>query len=75
MSLPGFTAEVSLYKTQELYYATESISQNDQGVYPAKFLAAPFPGNFIDFSVPFLEPQCWRICLRSWGGDCRLICF
>jgi hypothetical protein len=75
MSLPGFTAEVSLYQTQQLYQATGNNNQNKQGVYPVQFLATPFPGNLIDFSQPFPEPQCVKICLRSWGGDCRWVCF
>jgi hypothetical protein len=75
MSLLGFTAEVSLYKTQELYQATENSNQNKQGIYPAQFLATPFPRSLIDFCLPFLEPQCVKICLVSWGGICRWICF
>ena len=75
MSLPGFTADVSLDGTKELYHATESSSQHARGIYPAQLLALPSREVSIDFFTRFPEPQCWRICLGSWGGYCRWICF
>jgi hypothetical protein len=75
MSLLGFTAEVSLDRTREFYQASRSSNQNERGIYPAQIQTIPFSKIPIDFSQPFPEPQCFEICLRSWGGDCRLICF
>ena len=43
MTLPGFTAEASSYRTRELYQASGSSDQKERGIYPAQFLATPFP--------------------------------
>jgi hypothetical protein len=75
MSVPGFTAEVSLDRTREFYQASRSSNQNERGIYPAQIQTIPFSKISIDFFQPFPEPQCVKICLRSWGGHCRLICF
>ena len=75
MSLPGFTADVSLDRTKELYHATQSSNQHARGIYPAQILAIPSREIPVDFFTRFSELQCWRICLGSWGGYCRWICF
>jgi hypothetical protein len=72
MSLPGFTAEASLYRATRFYQMTESDNYNKIGIYPAQFLATPYSKVPIDFFQTFGEPQCIKICL---GGYCRWICF
>lgn len=72
MSLPGFTAEASLFRPTTFYHITESNNYNKTAVYPAHFLATPFSKVAIDFFQTLREPQCIKICL---GGYCRWICF
>jgi hypothetical protein len=39
MSLPGFTAEVSLYKTSKHYQMIGTVDQNEGSIYPAQSLS------------------------------------
>ena len=63
MNLPGFTAELSLYKTSGLYHAAK-VEQTGGRVYPAQF--------------SFFEPLCgYQMCIidfdpnnRPIWGDC-----
>jgi hypothetical protein len=42
MSLPGFTAETSLYKTGEQYHQPASASRGDDVITPAQEICFPF---------------------------------
>jgi len=72
MSVPGFTAETSLYRATEFCGAAKVSDRYKVAVYPAQSAISPVPTDLVGLHVPFVEPQCWRICLQ---GYCRWICF
>lgn len=68
MNMPGFTAEISLYKTHALYQAAMKGVQTNGAVYPAQS-AIGFPGLppwAVDPNPPNpLGLYCWRCGWRS----------
>jgi hypothetical protein len=76
MRIPEFTAEVSLDPAGKVYRTANARHREGSGVNPSGLTAfaaiAIEPGRF---RWPISEPNCIRICLPSWGGHCRWICF
>jgi hypothetical protein len=62
MNMPGFTAEVSLYKTAEPYYMGTAGRSVPQGLSP----------RVVHPAIVFRPPPCRIICPRcvAAGGDC-----
>lgn len=65
MNIPGFTAEVSLYKASERYRMARTINAmaNDQKIVPQR--------------IPLcsVEPECLNVCfLQGLGSACWRIC-
>jgi len=72
MSMPGYTAETSLYRARELYRAAKISDRYEGAVHLAQSAIFRVPTDLMSAHMPFVEPQCWRICLQ---GYCRWICF
>jgi hypothetical protein len=88
INMPGFTAELSLHRTND-YYQTAALSAvNQEGIFPAQFgeIPAPdgpdFPGRIPGLpDIPQVPPHrlcfypCQPFCFfpSSWGG--RPACF
>jgi hypothetical protein len=74
-NMPGFTAEVSLYKPSGYYQMITLLNQANATIYPAQLLVTNtqsfWPGLL---HWPIVEPTCIRLCLPG-GGYCRWICF
>lgn len=64
MSLPGFTAETSLYKTSGQYSAVAATSHTSQGVTPQ--LVCPLPGTCSKASQLCQDPT-------SGSGWCSIL--
>lgn len=79
MNIPGFTAEASLTGTNTTYRRQESLHRVDHHAYPAQLAANLLRNRDYLTSVYsgwlFMEPNCHKICLPSWGGHCRWICY
>jgi hypothetical protein len=61
MSLPGFTAEASIYKTSEYYQMVGTLDQADNTLRPA----------MLRFSSLFVDP-CVSTCLQICRGISKL---
>ena len=76
MGVPGFTAEAALAPSREQYVAEGMPPDRVATVQPTQLSALPAirlrPG-LIEW--PIAEPTCIKVCLPSWGGHCRWICF
>lgn len=70
MNMPGFTAEVSLYKAINHYHMVGAIHQDDGTVHPAQ----------TESGDPFCVPRCFRACIEGGGSgfqcsqECRSEC-
>lgn len=75
MSLPGFTAEASLYKTNEYYHSTVHLTPPNVHVHLAQ---VQLPKNIDDFIVrcyPNFREVCSQLCTPDFGCfpfNCRL---
>lgn len=71
MTLPGFTAESSLYRATNLYQMAGVVSGNKGGLYPAQDLEMLNPIDSIAEEIPEIP--------RDITGDiaypCRIVCF
>lgn len=86
MNIPGFTAEISLYKKSDQYLTTISSARTQGIVMPAQFGEMPAPDG-PDITIPGLTDMpiplprrkicfypCQRICLPSLGIPCFYPC-
>jgi hypothetical protein len=67
MSLPGFTAEASLYKTNEYYNSTVHLTPPNGDVHLAQI---ELPKNINDFTVrcyPNFQEVCSQLCIPDFG--------
>ena len=78
MSLPGFTAETSLYKTEQHYQGAGSFAQGDGAIFPAQWPPGCRP--IIGFRREERFIACLDRCRAEggtpggcWRGCCRLV--
>ena len=77
MSMPGFNAEASLYKTSTLYYATNEYAHAHGAVYPAQiatFTPTPQLEAYHIEPFEFVGPLCkWLRCPKFYDPNTGLI--